>query len=169
MSADTLPEPKSYLRLRPRPDHSNYAECDECKTRRLAVENLIRSSAPRADINIKRSEQMAHVQEMLAERQVIAELLENEAFRSKKAAFCCDDKLGSQWQFLPMPPNERKSKKGAGKWMYRQCLQGNSYEGIGNFLSIVPPMLHTGGSFWLHCILLLTVSLDYAVEARRGR
>eukprot|EP00965_Chrysotila_dentata_P029960 997148-Pleurochrysis_carterae.AAC.1 len=46
MPTNALPEPKSYFRLRPRPDHSNYAECDECKTRRVALETLIRSSAP---------------------------------------------------------------------------------------------------------------------------
>eukprot|EP00965_Chrysotila_dentata_P182350 6021369-Pleurochrysis_carterae.AAC.1 len=46
-----------------------------------------------------------------------------------------------------MPQNERKNKRSSGRWTYRQCLQGNSYEGIGNFLSVVPPMLHTGGNF----------------------
>eukprot|EP00965_Chrysotila_dentata_P102376 3379730-Pleurochrysis_carterae.AAC.1 len=69
MSADALPEPKSYLRLRPRPDHSNYAECDECKRRRVAIEKMIRNSAPRADINEKRREQMEHIQAMMAERE----------------------------------------------------------------------------------------------------
>eukprot|EP00965_Chrysotila_dentata_P081764 2699149-Pleurochrysis_carterae.AAC.1 len=46
-----------------------------------------------------------------------------------------------------MPPNERKSKRSAGRWSYRQCLQSSSFEGIGSFLSVVPPMLHTGGNF----------------------
>eukprot|EP00965_Chrysotila_dentata_P161591 5337247-Pleurochrysis_carterae.AAC.1 len=55
--------------LRRPPDHSNYAECDECKQRRLAVEQLIRISGPRADINQKRQEQMAHIQAMVAERE----------------------------------------------------------------------------------------------------
>eukprot|EP00965_Chrysotila_dentata_P131260 4339170-Pleurochrysis_carterae.AAC.1 len=46
-----------------------------------------------------------------------------------------------------MPPNERKSKHSAGRWNYRACLQGNSFEAIGNFLSVVPPMLRTGDNF----------------------
>eukprot|EP00965_Chrysotila_dentata_P099825 3298544-Pleurochrysis_carterae.AAC.1 len=60
MSYQSQPEPNSFLKLRPRPEHSNYAECDECKTRRTAVEALIRASAPREQINEKRSEQMRH-------------------------------------------------------------------------------------------------------------
>eukprot|EP00965_Chrysotila_dentata_P119411 3947517-Pleurochrysis_carterae.AAC.1 len=69
MSADALLEPKSYLRFRPRPDHSSYAECDECKRGRVAVEKMIRNAAPRADINEKRCEQMEHIQAMMAERE----------------------------------------------------------------------------------------------------
>eukprot|EP00965_Chrysotila_dentata_P082663 2727783-Pleurochrysis_carterae.AAC.5 len=61
---------------------------------------------------------MAHVREMMAEREVVAES-ENGAIRSKKMAFCVDDKLGSYWLFLPMPPNERKRKSAAGRWLYR--------------------------------------------------
>eukprot|EP00965_Chrysotila_dentata_P119157 3939458-Pleurochrysis_carterae.AAC.1 len=70
---------------------------------------------------------MQHVQDMFNEREVVAEL-ENNANRSGKSIFCCDDKLGSHWQFLPMAANERATKKNAGQWKYRQCLQGNSYE-----------------------------------------
>eukprot|EP00965_Chrysotila_dentata_P175361 5788152-Pleurochrysis_carterae.AAC.1 len=65
---------------------------------------------------------------MLAEREVVAEL-EDAAHRSMRAVFCCDDKLGSHWQFLPMAQNYRASKKTATYWKYRQCLQGNSFEG----------------------------------------
>eukprot|EP00965_Chrysotila_dentata_P016519 547203-Pleurochrysis_carterae.AAC.2 len=62
LSDQCQPEPKSYRKFRPRPDHSNYAECDECKKRRMAVKKFISESAPREEINAKRSEQMQHVQ-----------------------------------------------------------------------------------------------------------
>eukprot|EP00965_Chrysotila_dentata_P182148 6014815-Pleurochrysis_carterae.AAC.1 len=170
MSDKCEPEPTSFLRLRPRPDISKYAECAECKKRRVAVANLIRNSAPREEINLKRSE-MQHVEEMMAGREVIAEL-ETDASRSKKLAFICDDKLGSHWQFLPMPTNKRDSKKSASRWTYWQRLQGNTYEGIGNFLSGVPPMLHTGGSFGCSafCVLLMyRLIQQFKLDARVER
>eukprot|EP00965_Chrysotila_dentata_P018644 620514-Pleurochrysis_carterae.AAC.1 len=83
---------------------------------------------------------------MFAERDVCAELA-GDAHRSHKMVFCLDDKLGSHWQFLPIPPGGRDGKSTAGRWRYRQCLQGNSFPGVGNFLSVVPPMLHTGSNF----------------------
>eukprot|EP00965_Chrysotila_dentata_P224620 6194287-Pleurochrysis_carterae.AAC.1 len=89
---------------------------------------------------------MGHVQEMMAERDVCYELA-NGARGSDELVFCLDDKLGSHWQFLPIPPDGRDGKKTAGKWKYRQCLQGNSFPGVGNFLSVVPPMLRTGSNF----------------------
>eukprot|EP00965_Chrysotila_dentata_P038679 1284544-Pleurochrysis_carterae.AAC.1 len=46
-----------------------------------------------------------------------------------------------------MPASERFGKRTAGRWRYRQCLQGNSFPSVGNFLTIVPPMLHTGPNF----------------------
>eukprot|EP00965_Chrysotila_dentata_P103271 3408547-Pleurochrysis_carterae.AAC.1 len=66
---------------------------------------------------------------MFAEREVCAELA-SEAHRSTKRAFCLDDKLGSHWQFLPIPPGARSSKATAGTWNYRQCLQGNLFPGV---------------------------------------
>eukprot|EP00965_Chrysotila_dentata_P250908 6209716-Pleurochrysis_carterae.AAC.1 len=75
---------------------------------------------------------MQHVQSMFAELEVTAELM-IDAHRSTKLLFTTDGKLGSHWQFLPMPPNERTEKKTAGKWRYRQCLQGNSFPGVDNF------------------------------------
>eukprot|EP00965_Chrysotila_dentata_P081129 2678071-Pleurochrysis_carterae.AAC.1 len=65
----------------------------------------------------------------MAEREVCYELA-NEAQRSNTSLkFCLDDKLSSHWQLLPIPPGGRESKKIAGRWKYRQCLQGNSYPG----------------------------------------
>eukprot|EP00965_Chrysotila_dentata_P013951 462877-Pleurochrysis_carterae.AAC.1 len=141
-----LPQPNNMFRLRPRADHSNYAECEECRVRRVAVEKLVFESARLELINEKRNERLSHVQEMFAEREVV-EYLENEAQRSTLTAFCVDDKLGSHWQFLPISANDRASKKTAKNWKYRLCLQGNSYDGLGNFLSVVPPMLGTGANF----------------------
>eukprot|EP00965_Chrysotila_dentata_P118963 3933466-Pleurochrysis_carterae.AAC.1 len=39
----------------------------------------------------------------MAEREVCSELA-SEARSSEKLVFCLDDKLGSHWQFLPIPP-----------------------------------------------------------------
>eukprot|EP00965_Chrysotila_dentata_P054974 1825020-Pleurochrysis_carterae.AAC.1 len=114
----SLAEPQSWFRLRARPDHSNYPECQECRDRRLSVEGLINAKAPRAEMTAMREKQMQHIQNMFAERDVIAEL-ENDVHRSTKIVFTTDDKLGSHWQFLPMPANERFGKKTAGRWRYR--------------------------------------------------
>eukprot|EP00965_Chrysotila_dentata_P040557 1345156-Pleurochrysis_carterae.AAC.1 len=48
-TSQTHAEPKCMFRLLARPDHSNYPECANCKERRMAVEALIMSSAPRAE------------------------------------------------------------------------------------------------------------------------
>eukprot|EP00965_Chrysotila_dentata_P142965 4724383-Pleurochrysis_carterae.AAC.1 len=82
----------------------------------------------------------------MAERDVCYKLA-SDSLRPGKAAFCLDDKLGSHWQFLPILKSGRDGKATGGRWRYRQCLQGNSYPGIGNFMSVVPPMLHTGSNF----------------------
>eukprot|EP00965_Chrysotila_dentata_P223982 6193911-Pleurochrysis_carterae.AAC.2 len=94
-----MAEPKSWFRLRPRPDHFNYPECSECRARREVVERLVQLNAPRAEILAKRAEHMQHVHEMFAERDVVAEL-RNKAQRSAKTVFTVDDKLGSHWQFF---------------------------------------------------------------------
>eukprot|EP00965_Chrysotila_dentata_P205194 6182811-Pleurochrysis_carterae.AAC.1 len=77
-------EPNSMFKLKPRADHSNYAECNTCRSCRLHVERLIHESAPREEINKARAEQMAHVQEMMEEREVCNEMA-SEAQRSGKA------------------------------------------------------------------------------------
>eukprot|EP00965_Chrysotila_dentata_P056745 1882714-Pleurochrysis_carterae.AAC.3 len=82
----------------------------------------------------------------MAESEVCYELA-NEALQNDLLVFCLDDKLGSHWQFLPIPPGGREGKKTTGRWKYRQCLQGNFFPGVGNFLSVIPPMLHTGSNF----------------------
>eukprot|EP00965_Chrysotila_dentata_P101212 3342172-Pleurochrysis_carterae.AAC.1 len=140
VSTSLIAQPKSLFKLKARPDHSNYPECDLCRESRLEVERLIYDAAPRAQINEKRAELMGHVHAMMAERNICYELA-SEALRPNELIFCLDDKLGSHWQFLPIPPDGRDGKKTAGKWKYRQCLQGNSFPGVGNFLSVVPPML----------------------------
>eukprot|EP00965_Chrysotila_dentata_P009969 324839-Pleurochrysis_carterae.AAC.2 len=106
---------------------------------------------------------MQHVQSMLAEREVTAELM-NDAHPSTKLVFTTEDKLGSHWPFLPMLPNERTRKITAEKWRYRQCLQGNAFPGVGSFLSVVSPMLHTGSNCGCSA-LLLYISTDRARKA----
>eukprot|EP00965_Chrysotila_dentata_P236271 6201227-Pleurochrysis_carterae.AAC.1 len=97
---------------------------------------------------------------MMAEREVTA-VFQNDAHCSTQMVFTTDDKLDSHWQSLPMPQNERSGKKTAGKWKYRQCLQGNSFPCVGNFLPVVPPMLHTGFNFGCSAFCY---SLDRLIE-----
>eukprot|EP00965_Chrysotila_dentata_P130714 4321844-Pleurochrysis_carterae.AAC.1 len=67
---------------------------------------------------------MEHVQDMFAERELCNELANCDAQRSTQTkVFCLDDKLGSHWQFLPMPPASRSSKSTAGRWQHRQTIQ----------------------------------------------
>eukprot|EP00965_Chrysotila_dentata_P245014 6206304-Pleurochrysis_carterae.AAC.1 len=94
----------------------------------------------------------------MAERDVCAELQSN-AFRSHKRVFCLDDKLGSHWQFLSVPPGGHDGKNTAGRWHHRQCLQGNSFPGVSNFLSVVPDMLHTGSNFGCSAFVFLLYRL----------
>eukprot|EP00965_Chrysotila_dentata_P199622 6179495-Pleurochrysis_carterae.AAC.1 len=59
---------------------------------------------------------MSHVHDMMAERDVCAELA-GEGSRSKKVVFELDDKLGNHWQFLPiLPGGGRDGKLTAGRW-----------------------------------------------------
>ena len=81
-----------------------------------------------------------------------------------------DDKLGSWWNFLPMPENMRFGKETSsrcvctpcthnslflrirrhavcGRWRYKQTVMANMYPGFGNFYSFVPPFLRTGNNF----------------------
>lgn len=61
--------------------------------------------------------------------------------------FAMDDKLGSWWIFLPMPKDMKETKATASLYRYHQTVQGNSYPGYGNFMSLVPPLLSTGNNF----------------------
>eukprot|EP00965_Chrysotila_dentata_P015306 506480-Pleurochrysis_carterae.AAC.1 len=83
----------------------------------MEVERLIYDSAPHTVINEKGNALMGHVREMMAEREICSELA-SEACSSEKLDFCLDDKLGTHWQFLPIPPGGRESKKTAGRWKY---------------------------------------------------
>ena len=65
-----------------------------------------------------------------------------------------DDKLGSWWNFLPMPQNMRFGKVTNSKWRYHQCLQANLFPGYGNFFSFVPPFLTTGNNFGCTCFCI---------------
>eukprot|EP00965_Chrysotila_dentata_P115099 3805335-Pleurochrysis_carterae.AAC.1 len=76
---------------------------DRPPPRRLKVEALIKASAPNSEIRKMPAFQMAHIQDMHAERQVTAAMC-NEARRPSELVFTVDDKLGSHWRFLPIPP-----------------------------------------------------------------
>eukprot|EP00965_Chrysotila_dentata_P149921 4951399-Pleurochrysis_carterae.AAC.1 len=116
-SSNAPPQPQNRFWLRARPDDSSYAECECCRVRRVAVEQLIQKSAPKERVIKQRNKQVKHVQEMLAEREMIDEL-ETEAHRSTKTVFCCDNKLGFHWQFLPIEQKDLALKKSAKPFKY---------------------------------------------------
>lgn len=127
-------------------NHSNFPECDDCRDNRLEKLENIRLRRPASFRQATRAKQVAHLQEVHAERSVASDL-KREASRNPKMVFGLSDKLGSRWNDLPMPADGRDSKKSSGRWKYRQGVQGNSYPGVGNFFSWVPPNLHTGNNF----------------------
>ena len=142
----TTGEPRLTFRLVERPNHSNFAECSDCRSNRLEKEGNIRNRAPRATRDATSAKQVAHVRECHAERNVTAEWV-REAGRSTTLLAENDDKLGSWWNFLPMPPGGRFGKQTANKWRYKQCIMANLFPGFGNFYSLVPPFLMTGNNF----------------------
>ena len=140
------PEPARRFQLRERPNHSNFAECMDCRDNRLEKERNIKERAPRTTRDATTAKQVAHIVECHAERNVTAEWV-REANRSTTLLAELDDKLGSWWNFLPMPPNGRFGKATASKYRYHQCVQANLFPGFGNFFSFVPPFLTTGNNF----------------------
>lgn len=93
-----------------------------------------------------RAGHLKHIEACHSERRLIGSL-RSETLRTQDAVFQVDDKLGSFWQFLPMPPNMRQGKDVSSNYQYRQCLQGNFFPGRGNFYMVVQPMLSTGNNF----------------------
>ena len=140
------PKPKTLYSLKERPNHSNFAMCKTCGVIDGKRDAALKSRAPRSVHQMLLQEMILHISNVMGERTQIADW-SKEALRVPNLAFTLDDKLGSHWQFLPMPKNQRSRKDTNSRWSYRECLQGNSWPGCGNFLSIVPPMLLTGANF----------------------
>ena len=139
-------EPKHRFRLVERANHSNFPECDTCRSNRKEKEQNIIDRAPRERRNATSAKQVAHIREIQEERNVTSAWV-REANRSNTQLSELDDKLGSHWNFLPMPPNGRFAKVTSGRYRYRQCVMANLYPGVGNFYSFVPPFLKTGNNF----------------------
>ena len=142
----TTGEPAQLFKLMARPNHSNFAECTDCRAGRVEKEENIRERRSREARAATNAKQVAHIRECHAERNVGAEWV-REANRSTTMIAELDDKLGSWWNFLPMPPNMRFGKATASRWRYKQCIQANLFPGFGNFYSFVPPFLTTGNNF----------------------
>ena len=102
--------------------------------------------APLSEIEVLKRDLQTHNAEQLAERRVVAEH-RSESLRSSTRLFCVTDKLGSHWQYLPVPQGGRFTKASSSNWQYRQSIMGNLYPGLCNYASIVPPGLKTGGNF----------------------
>jgi hypothetical protein len=139
-------EPKTMLKLQSRPDHSMYAECDDCAALRKRYEAALKARQGAAARHAVRADLIRHVQDTFAERRVVA-AERKAAHNSTDTVFAVDDKLGSWWQFLPMAQHERVEKGTTDNWCYKACLQGNFWPGVGNHYAVVPPMLRTGANF----------------------
>lgn len=142
----TTAEPRLQFRLVARANHSNFPECTECRNNRKEKEQNIASRAPRERRDATNAKQVAHVRECSDERAVTSAWV-REAGRSANQVAELDDKLGSEWNFLPQPPNMRFGKETSSRWRYKQTVMANLYPGFGNFYSLVPPFLRTGNNF----------------------
>jgi hypothetical protein len=103
-----------------------------------------------SEVEAKKKELFRHVQEMKEERQ-FAMGLHREAAGRSKWNFEYDDKCGSY--FLHLPNVGGGSRDGDGRWKYRIALQANLFIGALNRMSIVPPVLKTGGNFGITSLL----------------
>ena len=92
-----------------RTNHSNFPECSTCRANRQEKERNILARAPRAVRDATSAKQVAHVRECHSERDITSGWV-REANRSATQLAELDDKLGSWWNFLPMPPGGRFSK-----------------------------------------------------------
>ena len=142
----TTMEPRLCFKLVERTNHSNFAECNVCRANRLEKEENIRQRRPKSARDVTAAKQVAHMHEVHAERSITTGWV-REANRSGTSLAELDDKLGSHWNFLPMPPGQRFSKTSASKFQYRQCVMANLFPGYGCFYSLVPPFLVTGNNF----------------------
>ena len=107
--------PRLHFRLCEWANHSNFAECDECRENRLEKLENIRLRRPASFREATRVKQVKHVGECHAERTVASDL-EREASRNPKMVFAYSDKMGSHWNHLPIAPAGRIGKKANGGW-----------------------------------------------------
>eukprot|EP00965_Chrysotila_dentata_P250116 6209261-Pleurochrysis_carterae.AAC.3 len=126
---EALRQPKSWFRLRPRPDHSNYAECQECRDRRLRVEQLITEKAPMADIAAQRDKQMEHIQNMLTSLSATSQ----QSWKTRHTV-------------LPRPFSPLMTSLAATGSSY-PCRRMSALGRRRRAGGVVPPMLHTGSNF----------------------
>eukprot|EP00967_Tisochrysis_lutea_P075764 scaffold102155_cov36-Tisochrysis_lutea.AAC.1 len=71
---DFIPEtgaPTQMLKLAERPDHCNYAECPRCAEVRKALEGALKARQPKSRLLQIRRAQVAHIQEIHSEREVV--------------------------------------------------------------------------------------------------
>jgi hypothetical protein len=149
------PVPKALWRLRETALHSNFPQCKVCAANILSTSEALRDRLPRSMYESRRAVQTRHIADILEER-AAHDAVKLEAVRGARTCYSLDDASGGHWQFLPMPKNMRTSKDTASRWKYRQHLQGNSWAGIGNFLTFLPPMLQKGGNFGLTAYVATT-------------
>ena len=142
------PLPKAMWRLRETALHTNFPQCKTCAANILNISEAMKARMARSMYEQRKAVQTRHIADILEER-AAHDAVKLESVRGARTCFSLDDASGGYWQFLPMPPNMRSSKATASKWKYRQHLQGNSWAGIGNYLSFLPPMLQKGGNFGL--------------------
>ena len=142
------------IRVRRSARHSHFPECTTCLHRRSSYQRVYAN--PRSS-EAERFETWTdlkqHMDEWQGDRKVALRLKDSSCGTDKDRIYECDDKCGSQWLELPVPPKGRDSKALA-KNKFKFCLQCNTVVGKGgvNRFMVVPKHIATGGNFGLTCL-----------------
>lgn len=144
--ADGHGNPKYEVKLRPRANHSNFAECKVCAAARKNELAAIKRKATREERISLRRTRNEHRAEWRAERTAMGQA-QKQVSESLYACWILDDKLGGQWIHNPIPEGNREEKGTVGNWKYRCTLQGVTLTGKRHLFSILPPSLRPGNNF----------------------
>ena len=139
--------PVQMLKLQKRAKHSNFGECEGCKSARQAwADYRKRPNRTLGDAEAIKRRLFKHVYDVQRERKV-AERWMQECVGRANFLFELDDKCGSQFLHLPSPAGGRQSASETSRWQYRFGMQVNILDGELTRLSMVPPCLKTGVNF----------------------
>ena len=92
-------------------NHSNFPECNECKTRRSAfMQVMCNAGSSQAQREAVRARMKEHNDEWQEDRRVALRLKDHASAAGATHVYEGDDKCGSHWEELPVNPTGRDSK-----------------------------------------------------------